>query len=149
MKKDTEVSTKTIPIEYYQKILLNSINKFQITIIQAETGSGKTIFVPKILLHSGFQRIIISQTKRAATIKAAKFLSKLLREKLGLRIGYSVRFEKKNCKETKINFMTDGILFQKLINKCRFNKNTCIILDEFHERTLNTDLLICMFKQID
>ena len=140
--------SNTIPIEFYKKNLLNSIKKFQITIIQAETGSGKTIFVPKIIYMSNlYEKIIITQTKRAAAIKSASFLSNILNENLGDRIGYSVRFENKTKKNTQIKFMTDGILFQKLINNFFFEKNTCIILDEFHERTVYTDLLICMLKQ--
>jgi len=140
---------KIVPIEYYKEKLLNSIKRFQITIVQAETGSGKTIYVPKIFyLSKLFKKIIISQTKRVATIGAAKFLSSSMNEKLGDLIGYSVRFENKSGIDTKIKFVTDGILFQKLINNFIFEKNTCIILDEFHERTINTDLLICMLKQI-
>ena len=51
---------KVIPVEYYRKAILSTILKFQVTIVQAETGSGKTIFIPKILYLSGFKKIIIS-----------------------------------------------------------------------------------------
>jgi HrpA-like RNA helicase len=133
---------KVIPVEYYRKAILSTILKFQVTIVQAETGSGKTIFIPKILYLSGFKKIIISQTKRTATIKAAKFLSSVFNQKIGDLIGYSVRFEKKSKKTTRIKFVTDGILFQNLLNNSFFEKNVCIILDEFHERTFHTDLLM-------
>jgi HrpA-like RNA helicase len=139
---------KVIPVEYYRKAILSTILKFQVTIVQAETGSGKTIFIPKILYLSGFKKIIISQTKRTATIKAAKFLSSVFNQKIGDLIGYSVRFEKKSKKTTRIKFVTDGILFQNLLNNSFFEKNVCIILDEFHERTFHTDLLIGVLKKI-
>ena len=141
--------SNTIPVEYYKENLLNTIKKFQIIIVQAETGSGKTIFIPKILHATKiFKKLIISQTKRAAAIGAATFLSKIFEERIGALVGYSVRFDKKNNRNTKIKFVTDGILFQKLINNFFFDKDTCIIIDEFHERTMNTDLLICLLKQV-
>jgi HrpA-like RNA helicase len=137
------------PVEFFKDNLMNSVKKFQITIIQAETGSGKTIFIPKIFYFSKiFKKIFISQTKRVATIGAATFLSNIFGEKLGNLVGYTVRFENKTNHTTKIKFMTDGIFFQKIINNFFFEKDTCIIIDEFHERTLNTDLLICMLKKI-
>ena len=109
--------SNTIPVEYYKENLLNTIKKFQIIIVQAETGSGKTIFIPKILHATKiFKKLIISQTKRAAAIGAATFLSKIFEERIGALVGYSVRFDKKNNRNTKIKFVTDGILFQKLIN---------------------------------
>ena len=140
---------KNVPVEFYKKNLLRSIKKFQITIIHAETGSGKTIFVPKILYESKlFKKILVSQTKRTAAITAAKFLSSILNEKIGDTVGYSIRFENKSGEHNDIIFMTDGILFQKLINNFLVKKNTCIIIDEFHERTLHTDLMICMLRKI-
>ena len=140
---------KVVPVEYHRENLIKSIQKFQITIIQAETGSGKTIFVPKILYFSKlFKKIFVSQTKRAAAIGASSFLSWILNEKIGETIGYSVRFENKSTKNSKIRFVTDGILFQNLLNNFLIEKNTCIILDEFHERTLHSDLLICLLKKI-
>ena len=142
-------SLEKIPVEYFKENILNSIEKFQITIIQAETGSGKTIYVPKIIYSAKlFKKIIISQTKRVATISAANFLGSLLNKNNNNCTGYSVRFEDKTNKSTKIKFVTDGILFQLLADTFFFDKYTCIILDEFHERTVNTDLLACILKHV-
>lgn len=148
MNRKSNFQPKIIPVEYYKENLLNTVKKFQIIIVQAETGSGKTIYIPKILHATKiFKKLIISQTKRTSAIGAATFLSTIFEEKIGALVGYSVRFDRKSSSSTKIKFVTDGILFQKLINNFFFDKDTCIILDEFHERTLNTDLLICLLKQ--
>lgn len=142
-------SEENLPVEFYKKNLLQSIQRFQVTIVQADTGSGKTIFIPKILNQSKqFKKIIISQTKRTAVIAASKFLSSNLNEKIGGTVGYSIRFENKSNEYNKIIFMTDGILFKKLINNFFVEKKTCLIIDEFHERTLHTDLIICILRRI-
>ena len=127
--KNEQSFHEVIPVEYYKKAILSTVLKFQVTIVQAETGSGKTIFIPKILYLSGFKKIIISQTKRTATIKAAKFLSSVFNEKIGDLIGYSVRFEKKSNKTTRIKFVTDGILFQNLLKQRKWRKVVLLIME--------------------
>lgn len=95
-----------------------------------------------------YSKIIISQTRRIAAISAAKFLTKISNLKLGKKIGYNVRFDNMSDKETKIKFVTDGIFFQELIQNPSFTETPCFIIDEFHERTIYTDLILGIIKKI-
>jgi HrpA-like RNA helicase len=136
------------PVEKYENHIISAVKKFKLLIITAETGSGKTTFIPRILFKKGiFNRIVISQTRRIAAINAAKYVSELLNVKLGKEIGYTIRFENKSEFNTKIKFVTDGILFKEASEDPSLSKYECVILDEFHERTIYTDLLLSILKQ--
>lgn len=144
-----ERSSEIFPVIFYKNHILSAIKKFKIVFISAETGSGKTTIVPQILYKSGhFDKIIISQTRRIATISAAKFVSMKIGDKLGKKIGYSVRFDDLSTINTKIKFVTDGVLFREISRISFFRANSCIIIDEFHERTVYTDLILAILKSV-
>ena len=137
------------PVDQYEKYILSSVKFFKLLMIIGETGSGKTTIVPKILHKERvFTKIIISQTKRIAAITAANYVSKLLNFKLGEEVGYAVRFENKTNFNTTVKFVTDGILFKEATEDPFLSQYTCVILDEFHERTVYTDLLLAILKKI-
>jgi ATP-dependent RNA helicase DHX37/DHR1 len=130
-----------------------SINNSLITIICGETGSGKSTQIPQFLYERGYTKelgkIAITQPRRVA----ARALAFRLREEMsmskGLKIGYQVRYEKENVsKETEIKFVTDGILLKELENDSLLSEYSVIIIDEAHERTINSDLLIGFISQI-
>ena len=137
------------PIENYESHILLSLKKFRILIIVGETGSGKTTIVPKILYkHKFFNKIVISQTKRIAAVNAAIYLSKILNFTIGKEVGYSVRFDNRSTINTRIKFVTDGILFKEVSEDTTLSLYKCVIIDEFHERTIYTDLLLSILKKI-
>nr|UXY88502.1 ATP-dependent RNA helicase CDC28 [Cryptomonas curvata] len=136
------------PIEQYEKFILSSVKKFKILMIIGETGSGKTTIVPRILYKNRiFNKIIVSQTKRIAAINAANYISKTLNLKVGRDVGYAVRFENNSYSDTRIKFVTDGILFKELSENPSLSHYNCVIIDEFHERTIYTDLLLSILKK--
>jgi pre-mRNA-splicing factor ATP-dependent RNA helicase DHX16 len=137
------------PVEQYEKFILSSVRKFQLLMIVGETGSGKTTIVPQLLYKNRiFDKIIVSQTKRIAAINAANYISKILNLKVGREVGYAVRFENNSIFDTKIKFVTDGILFKELSENPSLSHYNCVIIDEFHERTIYTDLLLSILKTI-
>ncbi len=122
-------------------------------LIQGETGSGKTTQVPQILFkHKGLlqqgQMIGITQPRRVAAISLAMRVSQEMQSEIGVKVGYRVRFEERLSKKTKIKFLTDGMLLREAILDKKLNNYGIIILDEAHERTVNSDTLLALLKQI-
>jgi HrpA-like RNA helicase len=94
-------------------------------------GSGKTTQIPQ-LLHNVYKdkRIVITQPRRVAAISIAKRVSEELGRPLGTSVGYQIRFEDVSSSETKIKFVTDGMLLRELLNDQLLSKYGVIILDE-------------------
>lgn len=136
------------PVFWYKDFLIKSILKYNVLFISAHTGSGKTTVIPQILYNFGlFDKIIISQTKRLAAISSSKFVSMFFKSKFGNKVGYSVRFDEHCNGKTSIKFVTDGILFKEITNFSFLTENSCLIIDEFHERTVFTDLILVLIKK--
>ena len=142
-----------LPIISQEHDIMYSINNSLVTIICGETGSGKSTQIPQFLYERGYTKelgkIAITQPRRVA----ARALAFRLREEMsmneGLKIGYQVRYETDNVsKETEIKFVTDGILLKELENDSLLSEYSVIIIDEAHERTINSDLLIGFISQI-
>jgi HrpA-like RNA helicase len=140
---------ESFPVNKNKHKILFGIIKYKIVLILAETGSGKTIFIPHIIFKANlFRKIIISQTRRIAAISAAKFSSHLFNSPIGNIYGYAVRFDDITTKSTKIKFVTDGILFQEILSDPSLSRYSCILIDEFHERTIYTDIILTLMKKI-
>ncbi|ABW98024.1 cdc28 (nucleomorph) [Hemiselmis andersenii] len=140
---------ENFPVFFFKEFILSAVMKYKILFISAETGSGKTTIIPQILFHRGFfKKIIISQTKKLSTLSSAKFVSSFFNSRLGQQVGYSVRFDDFTNKNTSIKFVTDGILYKEIAKKSFFGDDLCMIIDEFHERTISTDLLLAFIKKV-
>lgn len=87
-----------------------------------------------------------TQPRRVAAISVAKRVSEEMEVQLGTTVGYSIRFEDFTSKETKIKYLTDGILLRESLRDSALYDYSCIIMDEAHERALNTDVLMGLFK---
>ena len=142
-----------LPIISQEHDIMYSINNSLVTIICGETGSGKSTQIPQFLYERGYTKdigkIAITQPRRVA----ARSLAFRLREEMSmtkeLLIGYQVRYETDNIsKDTEIKFITDGILLKELENDSLLSEYSVIIIDEAHERTINSDLLIGFISQI-
>ncbi|CAC26985.1 putative ATP-dependent RNA helicase CDC28 [Guillardia theta] len=128
-------------------IIIKCISNCDILILISETGSGKTCYLPYLLITKNFfNKILISETKRISAISASNYVNKLA-ESTNMS-GYKVRFENNINNQTKIHYMTDGTIVNEILSKNFQLEFDCIIIDEFHERTLNTDLLISLIRQI-
>ncbi len=120
-------------------------------VVQAPPGTGKTTLVPPLLanlpgLAGG--RVVVTQPRRVAARAAARRLSVLDRSRLGSRVGYTVRGERQSGPETLIEFVTPGILLRRLLSDPGLDKVAAVVLDEVHERGLETDLLIGMLAEV-
>ena len=136
-----------LPVARYRSQFLHAVREHQVLIVIGETGSGKTTQLPKFLYDAGFSTnglIGCTQPRRAAVTSIASRVSEEMGSELGVCVGYSMRFEEKTSDATRIKYMTDGVLRRECV-KASSNylaKYSVIILDEAHERTLDTDLLL-------
>lgn len=144
-------NNKNLPAYKVKDQLLKIIDENQVIIIIGETGSGKTTQLPQILYNSGYSKngkIGITQPRRMAAISIANRVSNEMGVKLGNEVGYSIRFNDLTSQLTKIKFMTDGILLRETLLDNYLSNYSCIIIDEAHERSLNTDILLGIFKNL-
>lgn len=135
----------------YRDELLAAIRDHQILVIVAETGSGKTTQIPQYLHEIGytkFGKIGITQPKRVAAMSVAARVSEEMGVKLGHEVGYSIRFEDCTSEKTIIKYMTDGMLLREFLGEPDLKSYTCLMIDEAHERTLHTDILFGLVKDI-
>jgi ATP-dependent helicase HrpB len=119
-------------------------------ILQAPPGAGKTTVVPLALLEEPWlsgKQIIMLEPRRIAARSCASRMAQLLGEKVGVRVGYQIRAEKKISIDTKILIVTEGILTRMLQNDPSLEKVALIIFDEFHERHLHSDLSLAFALQ--
>ncbi|KAI6022598.1 pre-mRNA splicing factor [Pisolithus marmoratus] len=131
--------------------LLRVIRDNQVVVVVGETGSGKTTQLAQYLYEDGYCThgiIGCTQPRRVAAMSVAKRVSEEMECKLGGLVGYAIRFEDCTSAETKIKYMTDGVLQRESLNEGDLDRYSVIILDEAHERSLSTDVLMGLLKKI-
>ncbi|PIA61252.1 hypothetical protein AQUCO_00300647v1 [Aquilegia coerulea] len=153
---EIEENRKGLPIVMMEQEIMEAINEHSIVIICGETGCGKTTQVPQFLYEAGFGSsktnhrsgiIGVTQPRRVAVLATAKRVAFELGFHLGKEVGFQVRHAKRIGENCSIKFMTDGILLRELQHDFLLKRYSVIILDEAHERSLNTDILIGMLSR--
>ncbi|XP_057791876.1 pre-mRNA-splicing factor ATP-dependent RNA helicase DEAH1 isoform X2 [Salvia miltiorrhiza] len=142
---------KTLPIYPYRDQLLQAVNDHQVLVIVGETGSGKTTQIPQYLHEAGYSergKIGCTQPRRVAAMSVAARVSQELGVKLGHEVGYSIRFEDCTSEKTVLKYMTDGMLLREFLGEPDLASYSVIMVDEAHERTLSTDVLFGLVKDI-
>jgi pre-mRNA-splicing factor ATP-dependent RNA helicase DHX38/PRP16 len=140
-----------LPAFAVREDLLRVIRDNQVIIVVGQTGSGKTTQLTQFLHEDGYAAhglIGCTQPRRVAAMSVAKRVSEEMEVKLGGLVGYAIRFEDCTSKETKIKYMTDGVLLRESLVEPDLDKYSCIIMDEAHERALNTDVLMGLIKKV-
>jgi pre-mRNA-splicing factor ATP-dependent RNA helicase DHX38/PRP16 len=140
-----------LPAFAVREDLLRVIRDNQVIIVVGQTGSGKTTQLTQFLHEDGYGKhglIGCTQPRRVAAMSVAKRVSEEMEVKLGGLVGYAIRFEDCTSKDTKIKYMTDGVLLRESLVEPDLDKYSCIIMDEAHERALNTDVLMGLIKKV-
>ncbi len=119
-----------------------------ITLLEAEPGAGKTTRVPPALFQSGSRSVYVLEPRRLAARLAAARVAEELGERLGNTVGYQVRFERIGNSETRLWFLTEGVLTNRLLARQALPQNAVVILDEFHERHLETDIAFALLRDL-
>ena len=143
---------KSLPIYAVEIELLAELTKYNRVIVQAPTGSGKSTQVPQILLDRdqlGGGEVVVLQPRRLAARMLARRVSEERYGKLGDEVGYQVRFESAVSAQTRIRYVTEGILLRELLSNPSLNGISAVIFDEFHERHLFGDITLarCLLLQ--
>ncbi|CAG2165549.1 unnamed protein product [Oppiella nova] len=148
---EIEKFRSALPIVNEEHTIMDSVFNNMFVIVCGETGSGKTTQVPQFLYEAGFatngQIIGVTEPRRVAAIA----MSKRVAHEMNLsssRVSYQIRFDTNATKETQIKFMTDGVLLKEIQNDFLLQKYSVIVIDEAHERSLYSDILIGLLSRI-
>jgi ATP-dependent RNA helicase DHX37/DHR1 len=144
-----------LPILAEEQKIMEAIHNNPVTIIWGATGSGKTTQVPQFLFEAGYGyaasptpgMIGITQPRRVAAVSMARRVADELGEH-SEKVSYQIRFDSTTSSKTAIKFMTDGILLREVSQDISLRKYSVIVIDEAHERSVNTDVLIGMLSRI-
>ncbi|KAI7483869.1 ATP dependent RNA helicase [Hortaea werneckii] len=147
-----------LPIARHREALLYTVETYPVTILIGQTGSGKTTQLPQYLAQSGWcndgrvvgvtQANLPQQPRRVAATTVARRVADELRSPLGQDVGYSIRFEDVTSAATKIKFLTDGLLLREALVDPLLSRYSIIMVDEAHERSLSSDVLLGVLKRI-
>jgi len=117
-------------------------------VLVAEPGSGKTTRVPPALLGSVSGEVVVLEPRRIAARLAARRVAWELGEPVGETVGYQIRFEEALGPRTRLRFVTEGILTRRLLSDPSLKGVSAVVLDEFHERHLESDLALALLKRL-
>lgn len=140
-----------LPVYAVKEELLKIIRENNVVIVVGETGSGKTTQLTQYLHEDGFTKrgiVCCTQPRRVAAMSVAKRVSEEMDVKLGNEVGYAIRFEDCTSDSTIIKYMTDGILLRESLNEPDLDRYSAVIMDEAHERSLNTDVLFGLLRDV-
>lgn len=146
-------SRRDLPVTKQRQEFLDKYHSTQILVFVGETGSGKTTQIPQYVVydelpHLTGKLIACTQPRRVAAMSVAQRVADEMDVTLGEEVGYSIRFEDMTGPQTMLKYMTDGMLLREAMHDHEMSRYSCIILDEAHERTLATDILMALLKQI-
>lgn len=152
---DIQTSRLQLPILQREQEIMEAIHNNPVVLVKGDTGSGKTTQIPQFLFEAGYGSkdgstpgmIGITQPRRVAAVSMAKRVGVELGDH-GKKVAYQIRFDSNVSSDTAVKFMTDGILLRELSQDLLLRKYSAIVIDEAHERSVNTDILIGMLSKI-
>lgn len=147
-----KIAAKELPIYGHREKFLRLLDENQTLVVVGETGSGKTTQIPQYCHEFLRDRdpkkcVACTQPRRIAAMSVSTRVSKEMGVTLGEEVGYSVRFDTLASSKTVLKYLTDGMLLREATNDPDLSQYGIIVLDEVHERTLSTDILMGFLKQ--
>jgi len=143
---------KKLPVWEQRAEFFEMVKKNQTLVFVGETGSGKTTQIPAFMLETGLVRnkrmVACTQPRRVAAMSVSKRVTEELDVEMGEEVGYTIRFEDVTGPKTVLKYMTDGMLLREAMHDPMLERYAAVILDEAHERTLATDILFGLIKEV-
>src|SRR5579859_5380870 len=137
-----------LPIDPLVPEIVTHLRKAANLVVEAPPGAGKTTRVPPALLDLGRREVLVLEPRRLAARLAARFVASEMGERVGETVGYQVRFEDVAGPRTRLRFLTEGVLTRRLLSDPALAGVGTVILDEFHERHLETDLALALLHRL-
>ncbi|KAH7392957.1 DEAH-box RNA helicase-like protein [Pyrenochaeta sp. MPI-SDFR-AT-0127] len=152
---DIQESRLQLPIVAEEQKIMEAIHNNDVVVVWGATGSGKTTQVPQFLFEAGYGAadgptpgmIGVTQPRRVAAVSMSKRVGDELSDH-GSKVAYQIRFDTSTSAKTAVKFMTDGVLLREITQDFVLTKYSAIIIDEAHERSVNTDILVGMLSRI-
>ncbi|KAI6195478.1 hypothetical protein M3Y96_01235600 [Aphelenchoides besseyi] len=151
IEKTIKQQREYLPVFAVRQKMMSVIRDNNVVIIVGETGSGKTTQLTQYMLEEGYGKngiIGCTQPRRVAAMSVAKRVADEMGVELGHECGYAIRFEDCTSDKTIIKYMTDGILLRECLSESDLDGYSAIIMDEAHERSLNTDVLFGLLRDV-
>lgn len=133
-----------LPIDALLPHVIETLSHNSSLILQATPGAGKTTRVPPALLAVTTKKILVLEPRRLAASLSAQRVAFEMEEECGETVGYQIRFEKKESSKTRIKFITEGLFLRYLIQDAELSDVGCVVLDEFHERHIHSDIALML-----
>ncbi|KAF7129015.1 hypothetical protein RHSIM_Rhsim10G0027500 [Rhododendron simsii] len=141
-----------LPILQFEEQIVETVERNPVVVIIGETGSGKSTQLSQILHKMGYtesgRTIAVTQPRRVATVSVSRRVGEELGVRFGEEVGYAIRFEDRTSEKTCTKYLTEGVLLRESLLNPELNRYSAIILDEAHERSLNTDILLGLMKRL-
>ncbi|HEY8206205.1 MAG TPA: ATP-dependent helicase HrpB [Myxococcaceae bacterium] len=140
-----------LPIDPLLPEIVRAVRANSALVLEAPPGAGKTTRVPRALVESGAlgdQEVLVLQPRRLPTRLAARRVAAELGEEVGQTVGYQMRFEDVGSRATRLRFLTEGVLTRRLLSEPELPGVGAVVLDEFHERHLATDLALALLRRL-
>jgi len=141
-----------LPVWEYRDEFIKLTSEHQCLVLVGETGSGKTTQIPQwcldLVLLGRRKHVCCTQPRRVAAMSVAQRVADEMDCQIGQEVGYSIRFEDCSSSRTALKYMTDGMLLREAMTDPLLDRYGVILLDEAHERTLSTDILLGLIKEV-
>ena len=138
----------SLPIDDLLPAIIESLRVCPNLVVEAPPGAGKTTCVPPALLSLLGGQVLVLEPRRLVARLAARRVAQERGERLGETVGYQVRFEEVAGAQTRLRFLTEGILTRRLISDPQLAGVDAVVLDEFHERHLESDLALALLRRL-
>lgn len=152
-RKPREARDPTLPVLAARDEILEAVRTHATVLIAGETGSGKSTQIPQFLLDAKIctpkdgKRLCVTQPRRVAVLTVSERVAAERGGDLGGEVGYAMRFERVVSKRTSAVFATDGLIVREMLGDTELKRYGCVIVDEAHERSVHTDVLLGLCKR--
>ena len=143
-----QLQPENYPIDQVLPKIEAHLKNHSCLLLKAETGAGKTTRLPPYLCHKLGKRVLVLEPRRLAAILSAKRCAETLECSLGDKVGHHIRFDKRKSEKTDLLFITEGLFLHYLREDPQLSNFDIIVLDEFHERSIHTDLAMALIRRV-